>query len=83
MSLRIDAANVDTRKTKRKKNEEMALHGIGSWKTDNGQQTTDYGQQTTDNGLRTSLCDGRRFWDNRQRTTDNGQQTMDNWELCC
>lgn len=43
MSLRIDDANVDTRKTKRKKNKEMALHEIGSWKTDNGLRTTDNG----------------------------------------
>jgi hypothetical protein len=64
MSLRIDAANVDTRKTKRKKNKEMALHEIGSWAADDGLRTTDYGQQTTDNGL---------------RTTDYGQQIIGNY----
>lgn len=32
-SLRIDDANVDTRKTKRKKNEEMALHEFGTIKS--------------------------------------------------
>lgn len=31
--MRIDAANVETRKTKWKKNKEMALHGIGTIKS--------------------------------------------------